>query len=279
MAREKNSQANEYFVSVLTKKYEDELRAKDKEIKELKDQLEVFKFTQKHLAQKKSSISNALIAAVDKAKEIEDSSKKVYELKVAQINALYSRYEKLLDEMLQKHPDLVETEGVRNMVSSFKESITEAISEDLGVEKSLNKQTSGDQIRVLLNRVNSPKSQLSKLDRPVKIERKKTQTSLKNVKESGEEKQNAVEKQTRIKPISSITMSNDDKYETLADKFLNSNDDESSDALGRAIYSKKSAVDPYAFPEVNESGFNLEEAINPTEGLEQIMKSFDFYED
>ena len=213
MAREKNNQANEYFVSVLTKKYEDELRAKDKEIKELKDQLEVFKFTQKHLAQKKSSISNALIAAVDKAKEIEDSSKKVYELKVAQINALYLRYEKLLDEMLQKHPDLVETEGVRNMVSNFKESITEAISEDLGVEKSLNKQTSGDQIRVLLNRVNSPKSQPSKLDRPVKIERKKTQTALKNVKESGEEKQSTIEKQTRIKPISSITMSNDDKYE------------------------------------------------------------------
>ena len=51
---------------------------KDKEITRLRVEVEALRSGQKHLASKKASISNALVAAVDKAKEIENSSKKVY---------------------------------------------------------------------------------------------------------------------------------------------------------------------------------------------------------
>lgn len=79
--KEKSRQENEYLISIITKKYEDELAEKDKEITRLRVEVEALRSGQKHLASKKASISNALVAAVDKAKEIENSSKKVYELK------------------------------------------------------------------------------------------------------------------------------------------------------------------------------------------------------
>ena len=110
--KEKSRQENEYLISIITKKYEDELAEKDKEITRLRVEVEALRSGQKHLASKKASISNALVAAVDKAKEIENSSKKVYELKINQLSALQARWEKLLEEMLQKYPNLVETENV-----------------------------------------------------------------------------------------------------------------------------------------------------------------------
>ena len=48
--------------------------------------------------------------------------------------------------------------------------------------------------------------------------------------------------------------------------------------LNKAVCSKVAKDDPYAYPDVNESGFDLEEAVNPKDDLEEIMKSFDFYE-
>ena len=42
-------------------------------------------------------------------------------------------------------------------------------------------------------------------------------------------------------------------------------------------YNKKFASESY--PTVNESGFDLKEAVNPKEDLSEIMKSFDFFEE
>ena len=133
--KEKSRQENEYIISIITKKYVDELAEKDKEITRLRVEVEALRSGQKHLASKKASISNALVAAVDKAKEIENSSKKVYELKINQLSALQARWEKLLEEMLQKYPNLVETENVSHMVQKFKDSMLEVMSEDFDIPK------------------------------------------------------------------------------------------------------------------------------------------------
>lgn len=267
--KEKNRRENEYLISIITKKYEDELAEKDKEITRLRVEVEALRSGQKHLASKKASISNALVAAVDKAKEIENSSKKVYELKINQLSALQARWEKLLEEMLKKYPNLVETENVAHMVKKFKDSMLEVMSGDFDIPKMPKETTSGDQIRSLLSRVN--KTQKKEV---VKIERKK-------------QKQRPVEKQTRpegldkptlIKAIVNMSMDKDEGFETLADKFLSVDEEEESVGLNKAVCSKVSKNDPYAYPDVNESGFDLEEAVNPKDDLEEIMKSFDFYE-
>lgn len=264
---QKNKQESEYLVSIITKKYEEELDQKNKEITRLREEVEALRSGQKHLASKKASISNALVAAVDKAKEIEDSSKKVYELKINQISALYARWEKLLEEMLEKYPNLVETENVSHMVKNFKQSIVDVMSQDFDIPKIQNVATSGDQIRTLLSRVNKTEKK-----EVVKIERKKSKPIEKAPRVLDE-------RPTLIRPIVNMSMTKDEGFETLADKFLNiDEEEEESVGLNKAVCSKVSKDDPYAFPDVNESGFDLEEAVNPKDDLEEIMKSFDFYE-
>lgn len=265
----KNKQENEYLISIITKKYEDELAKKDEEITKLRVEVEALRSGQKHLASKKASISNALVAAVDKAKEIEASSKKVYELKINQLSALQSRWEKLLEEMLQKYPKLVETENISHMVQKFKESMLEVMSDDFDIPKYSKETTSGDQIRSLLSRVNKKDDK-----QVVKIQRKKQpQKSVEKVL-----RPEGLDKPTLIKPIVDMSMDNDEGFETLADKFLSVDDPNECAGLNKAVCSKVAKDDPYAFPVANESGFDLEEAVNPKDDLEEIMKSFDFYE-
>ena len=55
--KEKNRRENEYLISIITKKYEDELAEKDKEITRLRVEVEALRSGQKHLASKKASIS------------------------------------------------------------------------------------------------------------------------------------------------------------------------------------------------------------------------------
>lgn len=267
--KQKNKQESEYLISIITKKYEEELDQKDKEITRLREEVEALRSGQKHLASKKASISNALVAAVDKAKEIEDSSKKVYELKINQLSSLLSRWEKLLEEMMAKHPDLVETQNISHMVKNFKQTMIDLLSGDFNIKQTSNS-TSGDQIRTLLSRVNKTEKK-----EVVKIERKK-----KTQKQVVKTTPNVVDdRPTLIRPIVNMSMDKDEGYETLADKFLSIDEEEEASAgLNKAVVSKVSKDDPYAFPDVNESGFDLEEAVNPKDDLEEIMKSFDFYE-
>lgn len=122
--KEKSRQENEYLISIITKKYEDELAAKDKEITRLRVEVEALRSGQKHLASKKASISNALVAAVDKAKEIENSSKKVYELKINQLSALQSRWENCLKKCSKNIQTLLKPKMFRTW---FKNSKTQCL--------------------------------------------------------------------------------------------------------------------------------------------------------
>ena len=74
-----------------------------------------------------------------------------------------------------------------------------------------------------------------------------------------------------IKPIYEGDNMGKGEFENLADKFL-SEDSEPNNAYANIITSKVRAV-----PDVNESGFDLKEAINPKEDLDEIMQAFDFY--
>lgn len=68
-----------------------------------------------------------------------------------------------------------------------------------------------------------------------------------------------VERPSQIKPVCEMELKEDDKFDNLVDKFLSTRPEE---------------------PKVNRiqsSGFDLKEAISPTQDLSEIMKAFDFY--
>lgn len=79
------------------------------------------------------------------------------------------------------------------------------------------------------------------------------------------------QKKTKIKAISKLTLNKDEKFENLVDKFLSAenNLEEGSSEYEKALLQKKQ----------KENGFDLSEALNPTDDLSEIMKSFDAFND
>ena len=242
------------------------LQQKDKEIDELK--VEIAK-----LQGKSNSIALALTAAVEKANEIEESSKNIYKLKIEQMNILYKKWDMLLNEMLKKYPAISAISNVKEDMQNLKSSIQNALQDDFNAEI-LKSNPATDPIRVLLNKLTSSKTKdyskfLPEPKKKVNIERK--------VKVSAQDKTELAkleEKAPNIRPIANVKLNEDEKYENLVDKFLDSDDVGGVNAYAKTITVSRPTKSAY---EPNETGFDLNECINPTDDLTEIMKSFDFF--
>ena len=243
------------------------LEKKDKEITDLKVQIS-------KIQSSSNSIALALTAAVDKAKEIEESSKNIYKLKIEQMNILYTKWDMLLNEMLHKYPEIKNVSNVRQEVEALKNSIQNALKDDFNIEI-MNTNDATDPIRNLLNKLTGRKNEmkkqkemneikfvpLEKEDKKIVFERKTKVSSKDKTELSRLEEKNA-----NIKPIVNMNLDKDDKYENLVDKFLNSDEETPENAM---IANSKVAK--------SDNGFDLNDCINPKEDLQKIMESFDFF--
>ncbi len=233
----------------------------------LEQKLERYLGKDKEIDDKNRSISIALTAAVEKARQIERSSKNVYKLKIQQLGLLYEKWEKLLSIILEKYPQIEEIENVNKLLAEFKDNIKSTLKEDYKLYSITTPvRNDSDTIKSLLNKLNSYTKK--EPTRVVKVERKQLP---KDMLTSQTELSRIEDKAPLIKPIYEGDNMSKGEFENLADKFL-SEDSEPNNAYANIITSKVRAV-----PDVNESGFDLKEAINPKEDLDEIMQAFDFY--
>lgn len=233
----------------------------------LEQKLERYLGKDKEIDDKNRSISIALTAAVEKARQIERSSKNVYKLKIQQLGILYEKWEKLLSIILEKYPQIEEIENVNKLLAEFKDNIKSTLKEDYKLYSITTPvRNDSDTIKSLLNKLNSYTK--NGATRVVKVERKQLP---KDMLTSQTELSRIEDKAPLIKPIYEGDNMSKGEFENLADKFL-SEDSEPNNAYANIITSKVRAV-----PDVNESGFDLKEAINPKEDLDEIMQAFDFY--
>lgn len=251
----------------------EQIEQKNAEIDRLNKALSKYVETEQDIAEKGENISIALTAAVEKAKQIEKSSKNVYKLKIEELEILYARWEKVLNELVQKYPNLDEIDNVKKLLLDFKSAIKSNIKEDFKfVSTSAGIQTDSDPMRVLLSKMNN------NIDKQVEENKKpKTKTRYrkqlpKDMLTKQTELSKLEEKATMIKPIYQARIEKGEKYESLLDKFL------TEEATPDSAYANKLTAKTSVAPEANESGFDLKEAVNPKESLEAIMKSFDFFE-
>lgn len=253
------------YISELQSKIED----KEQDIASLSKLVEEYKEKEKDFKEKEASISIALTAAVEKAKQIEKSSFNVYNFKIEELQILYARWEKVLNEIVNKYPDLDEVDNVKKLLKEFASTIKSNLKEDFRFTTPLASQKA-DPMRELLRRMrNNLDGQIEneKQIKSVKRPRKPITLDLKN-KQS--ELARLEEKSTMIKPIFNAKIKEGEKYVSPMDKFLNENADTNT-AYASIITEKKLKSGK------DENGFDLKEAVNPKEDLEEIMKSFDFF--
>lgn len=234
----------------------------DKEIMEYKmKNLELEKKLLEEKPKGAGEFAETLASAMEKAKQIEMSWRNIYKLKIQQLDLLYNRFQTLFTEALEKYPQLENIGNIKNVIDEFKNAVKLALQEDFNTEITAPVQTDNDTIRRLLSKMTNYGKEQEDL-RVVKVKRRR------NIKDG--KKDVYFEEKSNIKPIADVEISKNENYDSPVEKFLNEDN-------GEATYTKflSKNLDNSLAP--NESGFDLKEAVNPTEDLEEIMKAFNFY--
>ena len=209
---------------------------------------------------KENMISKALIDAMARAKKIEENSRKIYDLEIQKIRILYSKYKDLLETMINNNASAEVVNTLSSHTKNFKTGINKVLSSQN--QRANLTQNADEKMRALLSKMNNSVNE-------------KTVTHQNSIRKSSNGEQISMDmeelnvKPNLIKPIYNEQVQENEEFESLVDKFLDS-DEEDNSAYARQILGNV---------EQKTDGFDLKEAVNPTESLEEIMKAFDLDDD
>lgn len=244
----------ENYINTLSLKYEEKLAEQKDRVFTMRNELDVLKNRLEAYQNKDKQISQALYFAVEKAEQIENSARKLYDLEIKRVNILYERWRVLIDQLEQSYGGKSIDPQIRKMMDELRNGLDSVMAQNNNIANSNIKQELKE------NSDNYIKNLLNKMDYVINDKPKK-KTEPKETKKKEEEKPSIG---NRLKVLSSKL---DGKS---AENYLNDEREMESNAYSKSFFGTKQAV-------VNDSGFNLEEALNPKEDLEEIMKAFDFF--
>lgn len=280
-SREKNGyniKEVDNYIANLKQKYEQTAGEQKIRISDLKRELESAKQELSAYKDKNNDISNALVVAVETAKQIENSSKNVYALEIKRLRSLYSRWDSFLTQLVKTYPAVGEKYDYDKLLKEFGDKIDEIIKQN-SVDLSDTTPSEPVGIRNLISKMGGLTTRRPEETQSFVVKRRKPAQDVFDEIDNGQSndlgtktdnfeqmKNNNLE--LKIKPIANIDSGGKDKFDSLVEKFFNS-PDEDDNAYSKALIRKKKSA----------SGFDLKEALNPTEDLAEIMKDFDFFDD
>lgn len=245
------------FINKLSIKYEEKLSEQKDRVFALKNELSSMQERLNNYKDKDKQISQALIYAVEKAEQIENNASKLYDLEIKRMRLLYKQWEDVvLKVSMCNVPSVLKKE-----IAQFSKTISEVLEQ--------NNRIGGNVIRKDLhnNSDNYIRNLLNKMDYAINSKPKNTGAKdVLNSLASETEKEN-----TRMIDLSGKL----DKIKVkgtgnMAENYLNSDVEDENTAFAQALMHKKKS-------QPSESGFDLEDALNPKEDLDEIMKAFDFF--
>lgn len=186
----------------------DEIAILKAKIEEQKDNINKLNEQIKAYQAKEQSISSAIIFAVERNNQLENSRRKLYELDLQRSRLLYMRLEQVLNSLYEKYPELKKDSKLKSMAEKFKNAVYSNSKSETSTDIKDNKE---NPIKKLLDNV------VKYIDAKKEVKVIKRKTSL---------------------PSSVGDIEN--------------------------IYASTPSS----------SGFDINEALNPTENLEDILKSF-----
>lgn len=245
----------ENYISVLSSKYEEKLSEQKDRVFTLRNEVNVLNERLKTYQEKDKQISKALIYAVEKADQIESSAHKLYDLEIKRVNILYERWNEIL-EMIEGRFTKGDSELLKK-IEEFKQGITSILVQNSKIANTNIKQdlktNSNTYIKNLLNKMDYVIN--DKAEAPAQP------------KESSHPSINVDSINNRLKAINAKLGT---KHTNLVDAYLERPELERENAFSKTLGKSRNKY-------VGESGFDLQEALNPKEDLEEIMKAFDFF--
>lgn len=231
------------YIERLVYDYESRLAEQKDRIFYLKDQLE------KITSNKDNELMTSLVSAVERARLIENSSKNIYELETKKLNLLYTKMENLL-----KDENIYNDRSVKKELLSLIQDCRSSLELNVKQQKqNIMENSTGDPVKRLLTKMiglnkipseNTPRTENNAMPREVR--------EVPQTKETVQPK--------RQQPLT---------HEKLDSLF----------ELNKLVENLQNKEQPKKQVVEEESGFDLKEALNPKEDLDEIMKAFDFYND
>lgn len=210
----------------------------------MEERLKVLDAEKKVLDIKKKNIDvenreRNILAVLESFKKLQaEGSRNIDVLRVEQLKTIYFQLQDFLLELNEKYPGLLVNNSYKKLVTDI-ENVIQNTQTNQG---QLVKANSGnDSMRILLSKMKEKKNQ-------------------DNVKEVRVERVKSVDT-NQIRPVCDLQLNENDKYDNLVDKFLDTKPTEKETPK----------------IEIQSNGFDLKEAINPKDDLSEIMKAFDFY--
>lgn len=269
------------FIDNLTLKYEEKLSEQKDRVFSLKNEVSVLNERLSLYEKKDKQMTSALITAVEKAEQIENSAKKIYDLEIRRIRILYGEWKKTLDKIQISG---LEDNEVQNLLKELEKNLTDIIKQNQSLDgnesiKENIKRNSDIFIKNLLNKMEYAIPS-NKENREVFVEKKVVEEKNTNDKKDivTKEMDNQFKENSRLLNIQRRFQNITGKIGkggngNFVDKFLNDNSTvpENNAYVKQIARKNKNRIEP------NETGFDYEDALNPKEELNEIMKAFDFF--
>ncbi|MBQ3214462.1 MAG: hypothetical protein IJB10_05630 [Clostridia bacterium] len=273
------------YIEKLKNDYESRLSEQKDRIFYLKDQLD------KITNSKDNELVTSLVSAVERAKLIENSSKNIYELETKKLNLLYTKMENLLNDENIYNDRSVKQEllaliqdcrkSLQNNISLQDQNLKESAMGD-PVKRLLSKMIGFNKISTDFNKIETEKEPTTKTIKVVPTDEGiRKETNPNNIKVVQVKRQEVKEKEKEKVVNQQSSVASD------FDKFLSEDSNLNGANFENIMFQSKKKKNASSYVtggdlgdlSPNESGFDLKEAVNPKEDLDEIMKAFDFFND
>lgn len=273
------------YIEKLKNDYESRLSEQKDRIFYLKDQLD------KITNSKDNELVTSLVSAVERAKLIENSSKNIYELETKKLNLLYTKMENLLNDENIYNDRSVKQEllaliqdcrkSLQNNISLQDQNLKESAMGD-PVKRLLSKMIGFNKISTDFNKIETEKEPTTKTIKVVPTDEDiRKETNPNNIKVVQVKRQEVKEKEKEKIVNQQSSVASD------FDKFLSEDSNLNGANFENIMFQSKKKKNASSYVtggdlgdlSPNESGFDLKEAVNPKEDLDEIMKAFDFFND
>ncbi len=125
-----NKQEVDAYIDTLKSQYEDMLEKLKQESMQAQAELMQCKMELDTYHSKDDQISNALVVAVETAKEIESSAKTIYELEIKRVKVLYKKWNNILNEIEALYPDIKKGSGISILFNEFEDALNKILAKE-----------------------------------------------------------------------------------------------------------------------------------------------------
>ena len=270
------------YINELSSKYEHQIERLNQEKMQIQAELVQNKLELDSYKNKDDQISNALVVAVETAKEIESSAKTIYELEIKRVKVLYKKWSNILNQIYALYPNINKMSGISTLFNEFQDALDKILQREKEISQmpsTVNKTAEKVYAKTLLSRMWGKKNDAELATHnynenlePINIKRTDTcQTKNKDSFKQNEERLQArqVDGEGEFEKFLKSEFEDFDSFQYKSShKDAKISPDKKSkylDTLEQSLSKSQT---------VNDSQFDMLEALTPKDDLMDIMKSF-----